>query len=232
MQYKIPEIVDIHKGKTFYVVGLGPSTNSHIPRLTTTKDNADEVVISCNTWDILIPEIHIDYWVLANPCPSVKVMNNIQKHNKYPNTTVVWARIIDNSDIDMVNKLLIPDHIPYYERDNPHERMIKNYLCEYTSWHECYFGGTVAAHMIALAILMGAKKILVSGIDLDYSGGYAGTNAGTSPASLAASQYEISQYINGITDSFKTLYLCAKNVNCNIISLSKSNKFYHIIKDL
>jgi hypothetical protein len=183
MRKDIEELVDIHKGKDIYVLGLGPSLNKNLDFLIEESNKEDSIVISCNNCDLIIPEIKVDYWLWAN---GIQVGRYTDKFNSRPESKLVWGDSVDNTIHDhMTNKLNI-DHIPFdqwtVQKKNPwvhHQRskLIQKLLQDKTGHKESYSNGhTIAVHMLSLAILMGASNIYVCGFDMDYSNGYARNN--------------------------------------------------------
>tara|TARA_R110000772_G_scaffold20466_1_gene56634 strand:+ start:336 stop:1073 length:738 start_codon:yes stop_codon:yes gene_type:complete len=180
MKIGIEEIIDIHRGKDIYVLGLGPSLNKNLDFLIKESNKEDSIIISCNNCDLIIPEIKVDYWVWANCIP---VGQYINKFNSRMESKLVWGDSVDKTDHNFLTNNLNIDHIPFNQWNstshNPwvnsiRSGLIQKLLKDKTGYVELYSSGdTIALHMLSLAILLGASNIYVSGFDMDYSDGYA-----------------------------------------------------------
>jgi len=77
-------------------------------------------------------------------------------------------------------------------------KTLQEILQENTGHDQHYSAGsTVALHMIAFSILMGFRKVFISGLDLDYSLGYAG-NAIDAPEDFWKNSPETKNLINDL----------------------------------
>ena len=225
MRISFKDIIDKHKGKTGYVLGMGPSLTPNIEKLAELSKDPNNIIVSCNHCESIIPEINVDYWVLANTLPSCRVQTNINKFHKRPNATLLWASSVDTSNMDVVNKLLKNNHLPYDQR-NFYKGLpnIQETLQTYTGYDQHYGAGdTVALHMLSTAILLGLKDIKVIGMDLDYKKGYARNDRGVTPQGDA--HKEMQKCRSRITDNFKIIYDSGKMVGANFSAFEQGSPY-------
>jgi hypothetical protein len=78
--------------------------------------------------------------------------------------------------------------------------------------------------MLALSILLGCKKIYITGVELDYSKGYFGSYR--NPSSIT----EFNPYVKNILNDFRIINESAKKIGVEIINLSLDSKLSESIK--
>jgi hypothetical protein len=190
MKLEITDIINKHKNQPAFVMGLSSSLNPYIDRLGEIKSRG-YLTISCNRWHE-IKGILIDYWVLCSNLYTIKAYCDIM--NQSPQVTVFYADSADNTLKEWIETNLENDWLGYDERnftDIPYNgKLIAKSKCfknlipgrltlqeelKKISGHNHINRsvGTVAIHMIAFALIMGCNPIYLSGIDIDYSYGYA-----------------------------------------------------------
>lgn len=218
MKLTFDDIIDKHKGQRGFVIGMGPSILPYIDELVSLSRDTSNIFVSCNHCESIIPEIRVDYWVLANNLPGMRVEANPEKWHKRPKSTLIWACSVDTSDIGKVDTIVRNDHLPYNQRINPGREgvvTIQDVLKQYSGNTAAYGGGdTVALHMITVAILLGLKDISIIGVDLDYQEGYARNDRGVSP--LQNAHAEMVKYRQRITDHLEIINNSASLVGANL----------------
>jgi hypothetical protein len=85
-------------------------------------------------------------------------------------------------------------------------------------------GDTVAVHMLALSILLGCKKIYITGVDLDYKKGYFGSYR--QPTLVT----EFDPFLDNILKDFHIINESAKRLGVEIINLSQSSHLSKVLK--
>jgi hypothetical protein len=96
---------------------------------------------------------------------------------------------------------------------------VQEELQKYTNYNQHYStGDTVAVHAIAFAILMGCNPIYLTGIDLDYSTGYANNFSKVPKADINVWKDSNKNLLNDLN----ILNESAKNIGTKIISLNKT----------
>jgi hypothetical protein len=230
---RIEDVLDEHKGKTAYVCALGPSLKDYLNQIY--ENSNDKIIITCNDFDKMT-NLSPDYWVWANSYHTIKAIN--ETINKFPNTTVVHSDSVDTTPIGWIKEEFIGNYIGYDQRhfDNSKcihcpnscanfiegRKTIQEILQNYTNNEKRYGSGcTVAVHMVALAIILGCKKIYLFGCDLDYSLGYVD--------GLTASSDSFNPYMSYIKNDFKTIYESASNIGTKIYNMSYTSAISEII---
>lgn len=246
---QIKDILDIHEGKTALIVANGPSTKPYLKHIANCSKQKDKyVVFVCNEFDEMLENVGLkinqditpDYWVMANTILTVNARFN--NFNKLTNGTLLYADSVDMSKNP--ENLLKIDFLPYDQRhyDNkpcpippelgccehckeliPTRLTIQEELRNYTGSPNRYStGSTVALHMLSFAILMGCKKIFISGVDLDYSLGYFDRKT-NNPDTFKL-------WLNDILMDFKIIGGSAKLKKIEIINLSPISPLKEIFK--
>jgi hypothetical protein len=237
IQYNFEQVKNKHLDKPAFICGLGPSLSESIDYIQNNREKI--IVVSCNDFDLLT-EIHPDYWVFANSVQNVQFM--YERFKKLPNTTIVHS-----DSVDMTPRWWIEEkmkHFNYIGYDQRHfdnkkcsncpnmcsniinDRLtIQEELQKFTGYSEKYStGDTVAVHMLALSILLGCKKIYITGVELDYSKGYFGSYR--NPSSIT----EFNPYVKNILNDFRIINESAKKIGVEIINLSLDSKLSESIK--
>ena len=78
--------------------------------------------------------------------------------------------------------------------------------------------------MLALSILLGCKKIYITGIDLDYNKGYYNTNV--------TNHDSFDPYLNNILNDFRIIRDSAKNLGVEIYNTSDTSPLNIIFKTI
>lgn len=225
MKLSITDIIDKEKGKTAYVVGMGPSLNENRKELKEAQERGD-IIISCNFVDKVVTEIVPDYWVLAN---SEKRLTMPSNYARYDNnrSIMVWAKTVDKTPEEQPTAKLRKDHIPYSQQGIQVES-IQNYFSKYTNSKPYGNGDTVSVHMLSLAVLLGCTTIYITGIDMDYSKGYA-DNSKIKPkpeAILYANEFR-----ERIKKDFGIIVRGGRNIGVNMHSMSEKCILHKILED-
>lgn len=242
MILEIKDILDIHKNKTSYVVANGPSTLPNLKRIVNAAKNKEEnVIFVCNEIDEMLQTINLDlikhvnpdFWVIANTILTVQSRHKSFNLLKQNNGKLLYANSVDMTQNP--EQYLEIDFLPYDQRHfdhkpcpiydqhfkcctnvahlMPHRLTVQEELQKYCSYHTHYgTASTVALHMLAFSILMGCKKIYLSGIDLNYKLGYFDRKT-YNPDSFIP-------WLDQILDDFKIINESSKQIGVEIINLS------------
>ena len=251
MKLEMKDIINLHKDKTAIVVANGPSTKPYLPYLKKISKQKDKyVVLVCdeiyemmeNVSLNLLDDINPDIWVISSTVLTVaarhKSFNLLKKNNGklfYANSADLTAN---------VSNLLEIDFLPYDQRhfDNkpcpippelgcckfcedliPSRITVQEELQKYTGFNKHYStASTVALHMVSFAILMGCKKVFISGVDLNYSLGYFDRKT-ENPDTFKL-------WLGEILIDFKIINDSAKLIGVEIINLSQISPLKNIFK--
>ena len=211
----------------------------HFQKISKQKDKF--VTFVCNDVDEilkniglnLIKDINPDYWVVSSTVMTVS--SNYKNFNCLKDNQ---GKLLFANSTDLTKKpeqLLEIDYLTYDQRhfNNkscpippesgccefcreliPNRLTIQEELQKYTGFDKHYgTASTVALHMLAFAILMGCKKIYLSGIDLNYNLGYFDRKT-ENPDSFKL-------WLGEILEDFKIIKSSADLKNIEIINLSK-----------
>lgn len=233
----LKEIINTEKNKTAFVCGLGPSLSETIDSIKKKRKNI--VLISCNDID-LVTGLSPDYWVFANSLQTVKYMfDRFQKNLK---STIVHSDSVDVTPRKWIEENLFNlNYIGYDQRHFDNSKCnncpnncenfvdgrltIQEELQKFTNHNIRYSSGdTVALHMLSLSILLGCKKIYLSGVDLDYKKGY--YNSYMRPHLIT----EFDSSLDNILNDFKIINESAKNIGVQIINTSQDSILKTIFK--
>jgi hypothetical protein len=232
----LKDIINVEKNKIAFVCGLGPSLSDTINHIIKERENI--ILVSCNDID-LISNLHPNYWVWAN---TQQVGSLIDRLKRMPNTSLVHADSVDSTPRWWIEKNL--GNLNYVGYDQRHfdnktcyscsngcqnfisDRLtIQEELQKFTGNDEKYSAGdTVAVHMLALSILLGCKKIYVSGVDLDYKKGYFGSYM----TPISATEFDST--IPNILNDFRIINDSAKRIGVEIINTSLDSRLSEILK--
>lgn len=199
MHLQLPDIILRDKGKTGFVVGLGPSLRNQLAMLKQIdQDKESFKIISCNNAD-QVTDLLFDYWMVAKPENLGNTLNIENAHNRYvsrPKALLLYTDCLDLTPRSLVTRLL--GNIDYIGYDHRHfkgtpctagsgpagrqiccEHLIAERLCiqevlqKVTKYDRHYSSGdTVEVHMLALAVIAGMNPIYITGMDLYYTDGY------------------------------------------------------------
>jgi hypothetical protein len=237
IQYNFEQVKNKHKGKISFVCGLGPSFSENIDYVKTKRD--DIVLVSCNDIDLLT-DLHPDYWVFANSHQSAHFMH--KRFKNLPNTTIVHSDSVDVTPRWWIEEWMKNfNYIGYDQRHfenkkcNSCPNMCDNFITDrltiqeelqkFTGHDKKYStGDTVAVHMLALSILLGCKKIYITGVDLDYKKGYFGSYR--QPTLVT----EFDPFLDNILKDFHIINESAKRLGVEIINLSQSSHLSKVLK--
>jgi len=237
MKLSFSDIEGSHKNHPCLVIAHGPSLNTHLPKMEEYRQK-NVVLIDCNDWDNfhnIIP----DYVVYANNIETM--LKNCSRVNRW-NTTIVYADSVDLTPRRWIDEHITCDFLPYDQRHFLQkdcgsgvrccgrilERLtIQEELQRYSSFKEHYGSGdTVSVHMLAFAVLLGCDPIYVTGLDLDYTQGYAESKAKL----RIPSKGELNNYLERILKDLKVINESAKMKNQRIINLNKRAFFDELEK--
>jgi hypothetical protein len=235
--FDLTDFVNTEVNKTAFVFATGPSLGDALPFFLD-EPTSNKILISCNDIDIftdLIP----DYWVFANSIQTIASM--IERFAKFPNSVVVYADSVDTTPNEWVKQNLLTNKFISYDQRHfnnqkcPHcpngcanfienRFTIQELLSKFTKTDFLYSpGDTVAVHMLALAIILGCKKIYLAGVDLDYSKGYYGSNM--------INNDSFGFFISNILRDFKIINECAKSVGVEIYCYSTNTDLLNIFNN-
>jgi len=230
----LTDVIDREIDKTAVVCGLSYSLNQTIDWI---KNNRDTfILISCNDFDLQTNE-YPDYWVWANTEPITNLTVRFSKNKK---SIIVHADSVDTTSKIWINENFHTNtYIGYDQRhfnnqkcnacnngcanfvDN--RKTIQELLKEYTNYHALYStGNTVAVHMLALSILLGCKKIYITGVDLNYKIGYYNSNFTNNDT--------FEPFLSNILNDFTIINESAKKIGVDIINLNDKSILSSIFK--
>lgn len=258
MRLQLPDIIYRDKGKTGFVLGLGPSLRKHLHLLKQIdQDKEHYKIVSCNNMDRLT-DINFDYWMLAQPADQGSAFNIENAYNRYlsrPKAILLYTDCLDLTPRPQVDRLLANiDYIGYDQRhfggrpctwsDGPSGRhmccqhLIAERLCiqevlqQVTKYERHYSpGDTVSVHMLALAVITGMNPIYITGIDLDYTDGYVKNDLPETAERVAMGMSSINNSPDMVEDIIKDLTLIrdmAKNIGVEIYCLDEGLKISEI----
>lgn len=233
MKIDFQNLINKEHGKSAFVVGMGPSLGNHIDKISELSKNDNYVLISCNDVDIHT-NLNPHYWVWAN---SEDNIGRIYQRLNSKNSTLIYADSVDLTERSKVEELLSINYVSYDERHHndqkcgngkccdhmiPGRLTIQEELKKYTNFNERYTNiGTIAIHMLSVAILLGCKNIFVTGVDLDYSKGYFGGKKGDQARNFHSCRESFTNNLKTILDTIALINNSAKNIGTNIYCLDK-----------
>jgi hypothetical protein len=234
VQYDFEQVKNKHSGKVAFVCGLGISLSDTIDYIK--KNREDIILISCNDIDILT-DLQPDYWVWSNTQP---VNTLYERLKKLPNTKIVHADSVDPTPRGLIEeKIKEFNYIGYDQRHFNNSKCnncpngctnfiegrltIQEELQNFTNYNKRYSSGdTVAVHMLALSILLGCKKIYITGVDLDYKKGYYNSSM------INGDSFD--PYLQNILNDFEIINNSTKNIGVEVINLSQTSYLSTILK--
>ena len=237
IQYNFEQVKNKHNDKVAFVCGLGPSFSENIDYVKTKRNEI--ILVSCNDIDLLT-DLQPDYWVWANSHSPAHMIYD--RFKKLPESIIVHSDSVDVTPRWWIEqKLKNLNYIGYDQRHFNNQKCnncpngcdnfiegrltIQEELQKFTGNDEKYSSGdTVAVHMLALSILLGCKKIYITGVDLDYKKGY--FNSYRAPMLVT----EFDPYIDNILNDFRIINDSAKKIGVEIINLSLDSRLSEIIK--
>ena len=181
----------------------------------------------------LMKHLSPDYWVIANTILTVQARHKSFNLLKQNNGKLIYANSVDMTQNP--EKYLEIDFLPYDQRHfdhkpcpvydqhfnccsnvahlMPHRLTVQEELQKYCK-HDIHYGtaSTVALHMLAFSVLMGCKRVYLSGIDLDYKLGYFDRKTYNPDSFLP--------WLDQILDDFKIIKNSCDNIGVEIINLS------------
>jgi len=219
MKINLKDIVDKESEKIAMVTGLGPSLREVLPGIEDmSKNNRDKVAFySCNFFDSMT-KIITDYWFVCNSQGVMKVATAHKRYNAQPNSIFLSLERIPGFKEEELKKHLKVDYIPLNEKND-----LSLLLMDYTSTDKRYGAVfSVIIHQIATAIVTGCKEIYISGVDLDYSGGYAKPGVHQKGVSLGKINMN-SEARRKTLASVEILKECANKVGSELYCLNKKS---------
>lgn len=231
----LTDLINSEESKIAVVCGLGPSLSESIEYII--KNRKDIVLISCNDID-LVTNLSPDYWVFANSVQTVSFMN--ERFRNHPKSIIVHSDSVDTTPKKWIEDNLSDLNYVGYDQRHFNNSKCKNCpnscenfidgrltiqeeLQKFTNNNERYStGDTVAVHMLALSILLGCKKIYISGVDLDYSKGYFNSTVTNSDS--------FSPYLTNILNDFRIINESSKKIGVEIINTNNDSLIKTIFK--
>lgn len=177
----ISNIIDLHKNAPAFITGHGGSLNNFKDKIPEFQKSGG-IRFDCNDWFLFLDH-KPSYWVMASTIDTVK--NHVGWINRV-NVPVLYADSVDLTDKLWINKSVHAPYLPYDQRHHncspcgsisgnqccqniiPGRLTIQEELKKLSGHNNLYGGETVAAHMIAFALLMGCNPIYVIGLDGSY----------------------------------------------------------------
>lgn len=227
MKLELTSLLNKEVNKSAMVIGLGPSLRNHIDKIKSLPRDKF-VIIGCNDIDTATT-ISFDYWVWAN---SESTIEKTYPRLNSKKAIVVYSDSVDLTPRDKVNKVLTADYWPYDQRHHnaakcgggrccnhiiPGRLTIQEEFRNYTKSTDLNTNcDTVAIPMMYLAVLLGCKKVYVTGVDLDYAGGYVDGKKNVHAGNKWRDQFQ-----PRILDSIKTINKCSKNIGVNVYCIDK-----------
>jgi hypothetical protein len=232
------DIRNKEKGKVGIVCGTGGSLKEYheeFEKLSKTEKDK-YCFISCNEWHEKT-NLDVDYWVIANNVFTVE--KHFEEFNNHK-STLIYADSVDVTDREFVEKNLTIDYLPYDQRHNKGipcskplaccnhiiegRKTISEYLQHITGFEQTYGDcGTVAIHMLAIAVILGCNPIYISGVDMNYKTGYVDDKKQDKHDDIARHSSEFGIQSKVIADS-------ADKLGVKIINLSKEAAYGGIEK--
>jgi hypothetical protein len=217
MKINFENIDGKHSKEECIICCHGPSLNSILNNIRKIKEKNIKI-FGCNNWFHFYETVP-DYWVL---CSSVDTLQrHLHKINESGSITI-FSKSADETWEKYENFLTV-DYLPYchWNRGKKEgEKTIGEFLKDKFNTFELLEGGdTVAVQMLAFAVLMGFKKIYLSGMDLNYRIGYAKNKANLRPEKHNI----LDQYIPRIRHHVDIIRSAAEKQGIRIINLSLSN---------
>jgi hypothetical protein len=151
------KIQNCHKNDTIFILGCGPSLTPDVCR-TLIKAKATTIGVN-KTYKMIKPtyHIHVDY-KRHQPEDNFSYKHNKELVDLYDKGTILFAPV----DHSLKPTMQTPPHIPFYS-------------CRLTSFKVCYsesmgmmrlgHSTTSIFHALQLAVIMGASKIVLIGVD-------------------------------------------------------------------
>jgi len=222
MRLSFKDVEDRHKGFPAFVAAHGPSLNPYIDKLPDLK-KARYIIVGCNECYNFHDNCPPNYYVLANTYYTIAKQINFINMNDF---TTVYARNVDRTDMDWIDKNIKNDYLPYdqyTQLQNYH--LIQDDFRTYTG-HDVNYGpgDTVALHMISTAVMLGCNPIYIAGIDLDYRLGYA-RHKGQLTASGVDCIEAMNDYLDRNLTNLRIINESAKRKGVAIINLNMSTTY-------
>ncbi len=259
-QLQFKDIVDREKGKTGFVLGLGPSLRNHVDKILNIQDDRENYgIVSCNNFDHHYHSLNPGYWMLAQPAAGdwpFCITNLYPRINAKPKTVFLYTDCLDLTPKNIVADLITGEYLGYDQRHFNGERcgwknqdgsepiccngIIPGRLCiqeefmKYTGVDYRYgCGDTVSVHMLALCVMLGFKTVYVTGIDLDYSKGYANNTLPETQFRTAMGMSSINNspaMVKRIIEDLKIIKASAENVGTSIYCMNKGLKISDVFE--
>ena len=243
MKLYFNNIINRELNKNAIVMGTGASLTKHLECIyKNIVPNNNWITIGCNDID-KYTNINPTYWMFANSEATIAAFCNRLNNSK---STIVYADSVDLTPRDAVDKILTVDYLPYDQRHfsgnkcSPESSCCKHIidgrltiqeeLQKYTG-HNCYYtkAGTVAVHMLALAVLLGCKNIYITGVDLDYTKGYVNNQDQKIAKTLISNSDGPIQNKKRILTATNIIYKSITGLNSNIFCLDGDTPLAEIL---
>ena len=255
---KFENIIGKEKGKTGFVLGLGPSLNKSLPMIKSIgKQKETYAIISCNNMDVM-SDINYDYWILAQPADndSPYCVTNLYERINKKGAFFLYTDCLDLTDRNWVAEHIKVDYIGYDQRHFKSEpcgwgklpggrhiccagiisgrKCIQEILADVTGHGELYGAGdTVGVHMVALSVILGLNPVYVTGIDLDYSKGYFNNKVNFEQDRMAlgmANMNYVPDYIQRVKKDIGIIRDAAEKIGTKIYSLNETGHLSEVLE--
>jgi len=246
----VSTLLNSESEKICHVVGHGPSLEKYLNKLHN-LNKIENIIISLNDVDIFTG-LNTDYWLTTNPQYSIKEMYN--RINKFPNIKFIYSDLIDQTEEEIVSKLLKVDYFTFdflHFESTPNSFFVKGmeFGCS-KAWINCCAkiknrmtiqeslklisgfehhystGDTNILHCLSLAIILGCKEINLYGVDLDYSKGYVNKHQTNENGASHGDSFDF--WMDRLKSDFYIINESAKLLNVKIIYFGDSQALKNI----
>ena len=229
MKLNLDNIKDKESGKVGLVIALGPSLREvlHVVE-DMSKNNRDKVAFySCNLFSSMM-NVTTDYWLVTNQQETMRIANAHSRYNGQESVFIFTPRL-DGFSMEDAEKHLSVDYLPIWDQPG-NELSLADYLQKYTEAEAPYPPvESVVIHQIATAIITGCKEVYISGVDLDYKGGYVKKGAHESGVALGKQCMDARARERTI-NNVRFLKSCAKNVGCELYTLNETGPLSQVLE--
>ncbi|RUR10266.1 motility associated factor glycosyltransferase family protein [Legionella sp. km772] len=218
----VDSMVNRHPNKKFVVVAGGPTATEQFAWIK--KNKAELIIIAASTALMPLEVAHIipDYVVIIDPSPKLVdhlALNNI---NNFKNKTLVYSPVGCHAAISKW-----PGRRKIFLNQNP---LLQALISKHPQ-SELYSGGSVAHTNVALALLLGAKELILVGYDFCFP--FAKSHLEHSAFAHQTTQDTEMMVLNGYNKKIKSFLnlITYKAALEEFIAIHPEIKFYNTGKD-